>query len=70
MGAEEAEGVQRIVGEDRAYSLDVGGSYSIARNLDVTAGLRYRAEQRDRLQIIDDGRRDSQAVYIGTAIKF
>lgn len=54
----------------KSVSFDLGGSYSIARNLDVTAGLRYRAEQRDRLQIIDDGRRDSQAVYIGTAIKF
>ncbi len=54
----------------RSVSFDLGGSYSIARNLDVTAGLRYRAEQRDRLQIVDDGRRDSQAVYIGTAIKF
>lgn len=54
----------------RAVSFDLGGSYSIARNLDVTAGLRYKAEQRDRLQIIDDGRRDSQAVYLGTAIKF
>lgn len=54
----------------RSYNFDVGGSYSIARNLDLTAGLRYKAEQRDRLEIIDDGRRDSQAVYIGTAIKF
>lgn len=54
----------------RSVSLDLGGSYSIARNLDLTAGVRYRDEQRDRLQIIDDGRRDSQAVYIGTAIKF
>jgi hypothetical protein len=54
----------------KSMSFDLGGSYSIARNLDVTAGLRYRAERRDRLQIIDDGRRDSQAVYIGTAIKF
>lgn len=54
----------------RSVSFDLGGSYALSRNLDVTAGLRYKAEQRDRLQIIDDGRRDSQAVYIGTAIKF
>lgn len=54
----------------RSYNFDVGGSYSIARNLDVTAGVRYKAEDRDRLQIVDDGRRDSQAVYVGTAIKF
>lgn len=54
----------------RSVNFDLGGSYAIARNLDVTAGVRYKAEQRDRLQLIDDGRRDSQAVYLGTVIKF
>ena len=54
----------------RSVNFDLGGSYALTRNLDVTAGLRYKAEQRDRLQLIDDGRRDSQAVYIGTAFKF
>jgi len=70
VGAERAEGVQRVLGEDRAYSLDVGGSYSIARNLDLTAGARYRVSQ-DRLEpLARDERRDSQAVYVGTAIRF
>lgn len=70
VGAERAEGVERIVGDDRAYSLDVGGSYSIARNLDVTGGVRYRVS-RDRLEpLARDERRDSQAVYVGTAIRF
>ncbi|NNM77303.1 hypothetical protein HJG53_10340 [Sphingomonas sp. ID1715] len=64
------DGVSANLTGGRSYNFDVGGSYSIARNLDLTAGVRYRAEQRDRLQIVDDGRRDSQAVYIGTAIKF
>jgi hypothetical protein len=54
----------------RSVNFDLGGSYALARNLDVTAGVRYKAEQRDRLQLIDDGRRDSQAVYLGTVIKF
>jgi hypothetical protein len=54
----------------RSVNFDLGGSYALTRNLDVTAGVRYKAERRDRLQIIDDGRRDSQAVYIGTAFKF
>jgi hypothetical protein len=54
----------------RSVNFDLGGSYALTKNLDVTAGLRYKAEQRDRLQLIDDGRRDSQAVYIGTAFKF
>jgi hypothetical protein len=54
--------------QERAYMLDVGGSYSIARNLDLTGGLRYKI-QHDRLQSIAE-RRDSQAVYIGTAFRF
>ena len=54
---------------ERSYSLDVGGSYRLTRNLDVTAGLRYRTE-RDRLVRLDDNRRDSQAVYVGTAFRF
>lgn len=55
--------------DQRSYSLDVGGSYRLTRNLDVTAGLRYRTE-RDRLVRLDDNRRDSQAVYVGTAFRF
>lgn len=68
--AEQTEGRQRIVTEDQAYAVDVGGSYSIARNLDVTGGVRYRVA-RDRLEpLATDQRRDSQAVYVGTAFRF
>ncbi len=70
VAAERAEGAQRIIAADQAYSLDVGGAYSIARNVDVTAGARYRIA-RDRLEpLAGDDRRDSQAVYIGTAFRF
>lgn len=69
VGAEKAEGAQRLVAADVGYSLDVGGSYSIARNVAVTGGVRYKI-QRDRLQPLVDERRDSQAVYIGTAFRF
>jgi hypothetical protein len=47
----------------------VGGAYSITRNLAVTAGVRYTSEK-DRLPQLKDDRRDSQAVYVGTAIRF
>ncbi|HYJ30564.1 MAG TPA: porin [Allosphingosinicella sp.] len=68
--AEETEGRQRIVNDDEAYAVDVGGSYSIGRNLDVTGGVRYRIA-RDRLEpLAVDQRRDSQAVYVGTAFRF
>jgi hypothetical protein len=70
VGAERADGAQRIVAVDEAYSLDVGGAYRIARNIDVTAGARYRIS-RDRLDPTGrEDRRDSQAVYIGTAFRF
>ena len=70
VAAERAEGAQRVVGDDAAYSLDVGGSFTIARNVDVTAGARYRIS-RDRLEsLARDDRRDSQAVYVGTAFRF
>ena len=58
----------RLTVEAPSYSLDVGGSYSLTRNLDVTAGMRYKTE-RERLQPVED-RRDSQAVYVGTAFRF
>lgn len=70
VAAERAEGAQRLVADDEAYSVDVGGAYSIARNVDVTAGARYRIA-RDRLEADQrDYRRDSQAVYVGTAFRF
>jgi hypothetical protein len=50
-------------------SLDVGGSYSLSQRLALTGGVRYNME-RDRLSALQDVRRDSQAVYVGTAFKF
>lgn len=64
-----AAGSVRLVETAPSYSLDVGGSYSLTRNLDVTAGMRYKSE-RDRLVRFTDDRRDSQAVYVGTAFRF
>lgn len=70
VGTDHATGsLPLLVGGEKAYSADLSGSYSLTRNLEVTGGVRYRL-QRDRLQPIEDERRDSQAVYIGTAFKF
>ena len=70
VGAERAKSpLPRIVTPEESYSLDVGGSYSITRNVAVTAGARYRI-QRDRLEPLEDDRRDSQSVYVGTAFRF
>ena len=62
-------GAPKLVEDPSAYSLDVGGSYSLTRNIDLTAGLRYKSE-RERLARLADDRRDSQAVYVGTAFRF
>lgn len=51
------------------YSLDVGGSYSLSRRVALTGGVRYEID-RDKQSSLKDDRRDSQAVYIGTAFKF
>ena len=51
------------------YQLELGGSYRLTRNLDVTAGVRYSPE-RDRLRPLTDGRQDNQAVYVGTQFRF
>jgi Gram-negative porin len=59
----------RALAGPESLSVDVGGSYRLTRNLDVTAGVRYKTE-RDRLVRLQDNRRDSQAVYVGTAFRF
>jgi hypothetical protein len=51
------------------YSVDVGGSYSLSRRVALTGGVRYRID-RDKAAALEDDRRDSQAVYVGTAFKF
>ncbi|MBB4640761.1 hypothetical protein [Rhizorhapis suberifaciens] len=59
---------QTLAGEE-AISVDLAGSYSLTRNLDLKAGVRYRGPM-NRLAPLTDDRQDSQAVYIGTAFKF
>ena len=49
--------------------VDLGGSYRLTQNLNVTAGVRSTSE-RDRLAPLSDGRKDNQAVYVGTQFKF
>ena len=69
-GADRAlPGAPKLVEDGPSYSLDVGGSYSLTRNIDLTAGMRYKSE-RERLARFSDDRRDSQAVYVGTAFRF
>jgi hypothetical protein len=50
-------------------SLDIGSTYSLSKRVAVTGGVRYRIDS-DRLSTLNDNRRDSQAVYVGTAFRF
>lgn len=50
-------------------SVDVGGSYRLTRNLDVTAGVRY-SQDRDRIKPLTDAKSDNQAVFVGTQFRF
>jgi hypothetical protein len=50
-------------------SVDAGASYNLSRRIALTGGVRYNIE-RDRMSAFQDDRRDSQAVYVGTAFKF
>ena len=50
-------------------SLDAGASYNLSHHIALTGGVRYNIE-RDRMSSFQDDRRDSQAVYVGTAFKF
>ena len=54
--------------EQGDQQVDLGGSYRVTRNLNVTAGVRYSSD-RDRLRPLTDGRQDSQAVYVGTQFR-
>ncbi len=55
--------------EQSDQTVDLGGSYRVTGNLNVTAGVRYSSD-RDRLVPLTDGRQDSQAVYLGTQFRF
>ncbi len=51
------------------YKVGVESSFSISRRVDLTAGVTYNTE-RDRVAPRADDRKDSEAVYVGTKIRF
>ena len=58
-----------LLNRDASYSVDLGGSYALTSNLELNGGLRYKL-QRERLDQLNDDRRDSQAAYVGTTFRF
>ena len=51
------------------YSVNVGGSFRVAKGVDVTAGVRYSRDS-DRVDLATSAQADNEAVYVGTKIKF
>lgn len=60
----------RTFAGDGGDQVDVGGSYRLTGNLNVTAGVRYSQQDRERLHPLTDGKQDNQAVYVGTQFRF
>ena len=57
-------------GEERARPIfDSTNAFRLTRNVDLTAGTRAKTEN-FRLDRSGEARRDSQAVYVGTALRF
>lgn len=52
-----------------SQTVDVGGAFRLSPNLDVTAGVRL-SQERDRLDPLTNSVQDSQAVYVGTQLRF
>lgn len=69
LGAERSDGRIAGITQPDNVSVDVGAAYSISRRVAVTGGVRYQVDQ-ERVAALNDQRRDSQAVYVGTAFKF
>ena len=63
-----AGATDRLTTPGDEQSVDVVSSYRLTKNIDVTAGVRYKSD--DSVQPLTDARRDSQAVYVGTAFRF
>ena len=69
LGADRGNGRIAALTQPDNVSVDVGAAYNLNRRVALTGGVRYRVDQ-NRAATITDQRRDSQAVYVGTAFKF
>lgn len=68
--ASPAEDSPQTLGSEKSYAVDLSSSYSLTRNLNVQAGVRYKGPSNRLAPTLTDQARDSQAVYVGTTFKF
>lgn len=66
--SEPAGATDRVTSPGADQAVDVVSSYRLTKNIDVTAGVRYRSDA--AAEPLTDARRDNQAVYVGTAFRF
>jgi len=58
------------LGGEQSYAVDLSSSFSLTRNLNVQAGVRYKGPSNRLAPTITDQAQDSQSVYLGTVFKF
>jgi hypothetical protein len=68
--ASPAEDSPQTLGTEKSYAVDLSSSYSLTRNLNVQAGVRYKGPNNRLAPTLTDQTQDSQAVYVGTTFKF
>ncbi|MBT2186372.1 hypothetical protein [Sphingobium nicotianae] len=68
--ASPTEASPQTLGAEQRYGVDLSSSYSLTRNLNVQAGVRYKGPGNRLAPALTDQTRDSQAVYVGTTFKF
>ncbi len=64
------EDTPATLGVEQTYSVDLSSSYSLTKNLNVQAGVRYKGPSNRLAPVISDQTQDSKAVYVGTTFKF
>jgi len=59
-----------LIGIDQSWSVGLGGTYALTHSIDLSGGVRYKAQKDQFQSMLSDNRRDSQAVYLGTTFRF
>jgi hypothetical protein len=70
IAASPAEDTPATLGTEPSYAVDLSSSYSLTRNFNLKAGVRYKGPSNRLAPTVTDQAQDSQAVYVGTTFKF
>ncbi len=58
------------LGTEHSYAVDLSSSYSLTKNLNLQAGVRYKGPSNRLAPTVTDQAQDSKSVYVGTTFKF